>query len=314
MTANRNGLASRIARELHDIRVDAARHIAVVGDREISAQGRAELETRLAADLYAVLHAGLRGLDTGEDFLNRDRWLEDALAESAPHRGTPITAVLCETSEEDLVVEWDGVRVRLPRNTAVAAMLPLPGNAIRLHVPPVRPGLSPGFLWVAGSRLPEPVSSLLRVYVHLTEPRAAVGAWRTILRELEDAAVPYQAKVLSRAGQYPRRDAVVVYLPQSSADAAALVADAVRTEPSLGEDTSVFTERLAPGVATAWEPVDTRFGFSGLSFGQHRCRVLAHALLESAVSGRPRELEVVSAFLEAGIDPGKPAFNYGRRS
>jgi hypothetical protein len=130
------------------------------------------------------------------------------------------------------------------------------GDVARLRVPAVRPALSPGFLVVEGSHPAEHTGSLLRVYVHVTDAGHAPGVWRAVLTRLEDEGVAYQAKILSRTQEYSRRDAVVVYLPHTSAKADSLIADAVAGLPGIDEDTSVFAELLALGVAKAWEPLD----------------------------------------------------------
>ncbi|MFI6095677.1 T3SS effector HopA1 family protein [Lentzea sp. NPDC051213] len=311
-------LAAQLAAALPEIRAGATK--ATVNGHQLDADSRPQLVARLTEWLYAELHAGMADRNLSLALSKRDRWLERAFTEVVPHAAAPVRAVL-RSADELLLVEWDGVLVRVPRDRAVlmrssgepvglpgqTAQLPSVGEPIDLLVPPARPALSPGFLFVDGSRPVDLTSGALRVYVHVSDPDSAVGAWRAVLHALESASVAYQAKVLSRARQYPRRDAIVVYLP--SAEAAPLVADAVRGLRGIPHETSVFTERLAAGVATAHEPADPRPGRSGLSFGQHRCLVLAHALLDAANRGETREPVIARAFLDAGIDPLHPARN-----
>ncbi|MDQ0843933.1 hypothetical protein QFZ68_003613 [Streptomyces sp. V1I6] len=78
-----------------------------------------------------------------------------------------------------------------------------------------------------------------------------------------------------------------------------------------GTTTSPFVRRWADGVGTAWEPDDPRPGKGALSFGEHRCQVLAEALAGQAVraDGVSREAVVAEAFLNAGTDPLMPARN-----
>lgn len=299
-------LTERLTGALPEVLVNA--HTAVVNGVTLHADTRPELEARLTEWLYAELHAGLCDNNTAQAVAKRDRWLERALTEAIPHEATPVTATLREAGES-LLVEWDGVLVRVPRATAVA--VPGTDEPVELRVRPARPALSPGFLLTTGSRPVDLSGPALRVYVHLSDPDSAVRAWRSVLVRLESEAVAYQAKALSRVCQYPRRDALVVYLPAAHTPAAALVAAAVHGLPGVLDETSVFAERLAAGVATAWEPTDTRRGRTGLSFGQHRCLVLAQALLGAAERGEPREPAVARAFLDAGVDPDNPARNLG---
>jgi hypothetical protein len=307
-------LSARLAAALPGIQIDLGRYRAVIGDRNADAKSRGELEPLLAQHLYAELHAGLGNVGSSNATLRRDRGLERALDAAIPHTGTPSTAVLVRVAGDQVLVEWDGVLVWVPAAMAESPDLPSPGEGIRLWGPPARPGLSPGFLLVSGSRAVEFTRPPLRVYVHLTDPSAAVDSWRAVLERLEGADVAYQAKILVRPGQYPRRDALVVYLPAESAAAGEVVASAVANISGIGAATSAFAERLAPGVARAWEPIDERFGFSGLSFGQHRSKVLAKALLDSAAASTPPEAHITTEFLAAGIDPANPALNHERNT
>lgn len=300
-------LNAALRAELGRVVVDLAGCTAVVADREVVADDPATLEHKLAAELYAVLHAGL-GTSRGSA---RNRVLERALADAVPHRTTPVSGVLLGERPDDLLVEWDGVRVWVPRRIAVDVP-PQVGGEVHLAVPPVRPALSPGFQFVGGSRAADFNGPLLRVYVHLTDAACAVRVWRAVLQRLEEEEAGYQAKILSRSEDYPRRDALVVYLPcapDPAAPGAEAVADAVAALGGVGESTSVFAQRLAPGVARAWEPVDQRLGMTGLSFGQHRAKVVAAALLDSARTGAPAADVVAKAFVEARVDPLDPARN-----
>jgi hypothetical protein len=79
----------------------------------------------------------------------------------------------------------------------------------------------------------------------------------------------------------------------------------------LGPEVSVFTERVGPGVAVAWEPSDRRPTMRGLSFGEHRARATAEGLVRHAAShdGGTAAESVRLALAEAGIDPAHPARN-----
>lgn len=310
MIVDECALAPRLLRILPEVVIDRATRTAVVGERKFQDDTFAALEQQLTDGLYAVFHAGQKtGLE--KKYLKRDRRLENAFACVVPHSTTHVTAAFrgLRTQAQQLLVELEGVLVWLPRSTTQDAPLPAIGSPIRLQLPPVRPVLSPGFQVVKGSRPADVTDTLLRVYVHVTDADHAIVIWQAVLECLEEAGVAYQAKILSRAPEYPRRDALVVYLPLACAHADQLIVDAVMGMPGIAEDTSVFAERLAPGVAKAWEPTDTRHGMSGLSFGQHRSKVLASALLGSVTTGEPRELAVTKSFMMANIDPGNPALN-----
>jgi hypothetical protein len=199
----------------------------------------------------------------------------------------------------------------------------------RLLLPAARPALSPGHYLVDGPAGRLAGGPILRVYVHLLGPHEAPGRWHDVLTTLNDAGVTYRAKIVSTPGGYPRRDAMVVYLGPGNWAAAGLVRDAVAGRPGTGGECSVFAHRLAPGVAAAWNPSDPRPGFRGLSFGEHRARVTAAALLgatspangaaaglatgaaaglaNGTAAGLARRLD--ECFAAASIDPARPARN-----
>lgn len=152
---------------------------------------------------------------------------------------------------------------------------------------------------------------LLRMYVHLRYPDAAPRVWGALLAELAARSVPYRAKVLSRPWAYPRRDAIVVYLDADLADVVFPLAAAVHRLPGIGADTSVFA-RLLPGLAVAWEPRDTRPGWGGQSFGQHRAAAVAEGVVRYATDRERTDLaqEIAVSLRGAAADPEEPARNH----
>ncbi|CAL9495715.1 hypothetical protein SUDANB120_03343 [Streptomyces sp. enrichment culture] len=300
------GLADALAR----IRLSADGLTATVGPRTIGGESARELQQRLGAALYEVFHTGRAEADTRRrSMAPRDRGFERELAAALPHREIQRTGVLLRAPREpgsgEALVSWDGVRVRVPVDRLTADGPLVAGAEVRSPASPARPALSPGFFYAMGSREPRFDDELLRVYVHITEPRRAPLVWGTVLEQLEAAGAGYHAKVLSGPADYPRRDALVVYLGSESWGACHTIADAVRALPGTGPDTSVFAHRLGPGTAVAWEPDDPRPGAGGLSFGQHR----ASALAEAAVRARTGSESAHEAFSSAGIDPGAPYRN-----
>jgi hypothetical protein len=182
----------------------------------------------------------------------------------------------------------------------------------------IRPSLSPGFFLVDGSRPLTHQGAILRVYLHVETPGAALDAWGRTLRCLEESGVPFRAKAASSAHALPRRDGVVVYLGSGDQHVLPGLVEALEGAV-LGADVSPFTRPLAPGVAVAWEPDDSRPGMRNTSFGEHRSRALAAGLIRyttehgTAPDGphpHPNRSKVVrQALLEAGIDPLDPARN-----
>ncbi|MEU8971207.1 T3SS effector HopA1 family protein [Streptomyces monashensis] len=264
----------------------------------------------LADALYETFHAGLR-LPQVRPRTWRDPDLERRFAQVVPHCSTPVTAVWAGPSGPDgFVAEIGGVRVDVPASRLTAGTQ-RPGDHVTLRWPAANRAVSPGFYFVTGSSGPPRSRPLTRLYIHLTTPEDAPNVLGTVLRELERTGLPYQAKVASTEHQYPRRDAMVVYLGGEAGPAVDAVAGSVRGLRATGTSTSAFAHLLGPGVAVAHEPDDPRPGMRGLSFGEHRSRVLAEALVEHAL--RPEDENpygmVARHCAQAGIDSHNPAFN-----
>ncbi|AGP61345.1 hypothetical protein M271_49920 [Streptomyces rapamycinicus NRRL 5491] len=219
---------------------------------------------------------------------------------------------------DPLVLLLDGVKVAVPQEHC-APEVPITTGLLSVRLPAMRPRLSPGFFLADGSRGRRAATPVLRVYVNIQQVHAAPAVWGAVLTVLEDAHAVYRAKVSSAPDLFPRRDALVVYLPPESWGAVATVASAVAGLPGVGTDTSPFTHQLAPGVSIAWEPEDRRPGQAGMSFGEHRASAVAEGLAAEAAVTRTsgvrgelsRERAVAKALTDAGIDPGQPARNTG---
>ncbi|MFD7450941.1 T3SS effector HopA1 family protein [Kitasatospora sp. NPDC059827] len=318
------GLPGRLLAALEGVEVATDLCEAEVGGRSLRADSPRDLRRLLSGALYEVLHAGQDVAAGAMPFRIRDEAFERTLTEAVPHRRTVVSARLCvapgpptadprlRAEAGMLLVEREGVRVWMPRESVRNAEAAVAGDRVTLVVPPTRPALSPGFFLVDGSMGHRRPAQLLRVYVNLTHPRHAAAVWHQVLSHLEDNRVPYRSKVLSTPALYARRDALVVYLGVGFEAEAAGVAKAVDGMTGVGAETSAFTDRLARGVATAWEPDDPRPEMQGLSFGQHRAAAVALALMDRARDGSPIDRALVRRFLEANIDPGAPARNLTR--
>ncbi|WP_217250820.1 T3SS effector HopA1 family protein [Streptomyces sp. AC602_WCS936] len=333
--ARHRGLAPRLAAALDAVSVAPGARRSVVAGRTVTADTPRDLRGRLTNALYEELHAGRHRGGAVPDGppprrTLRDPDLERRLSAAVPHSTTPtrgrLVEVLRRPDGDQLVVRLPEVTARVGADRLLSpASPPAPGEPVELALEAARPALSPGFFYVMGSRpLPRPAGAVRRIFLHARDADAAVVLWGAALGALEEAAALYHAKVLSDPQDFPRRDAVVVYLHGDHRPGERAVTEAVaRYAGTLtGPDTSVFTEELAPGVAAAWDPEDPRPGQSGMSFGQHRAFALASGLIGCALADDPadpdapdapdglgREEHVVRALREAGIDPLNPQNN-----
>ncbi|MFD4949819.1 T3SS effector HopA1 family protein [Streptomyces sp. NPDC058239] len=351
MTANRTGpharkeavpndarpLAPRVYAVLDSVRVHADGLSAAVRGERVTATSPRALESRLANAIYQMMHVGRRSPDADPAPPALDRALEESLVRAVPHEFTHYPAPVLTVDGRQAVVRIAGVRVRLDRDritigsaetaetakTAAASQAGWAGedDAVRIghlasvRVAAVRPRLTPGFLLADGSRPLTGDSPVLRMYVHVPSPGVAVDVWGTALRYLEEEALPYRAKVISSGGQFPRQDALVVYLGSRAQKGLPGLIRAVGSVEGVGTGTPCFALPVAPGVALAWEPEDPRPGMRRISLGEHRSRVMATALVRSAVptgdhpsADGPADV-VRKALTEANIDPTEPARN-----
>jgi len=224
---------------------------------------------------------------------------------SAPLDGG-ITAT--EAGAESVTVRLGRVRVRIPAGLLTTGAPAVPGSAVSVRLPALRPALSPGFLVVSGSRGSGPPDTpCLRVYFHIDTPDAAPTVWGAILVRLEELGVTYRAKVVSARQLYPRRDAMVVYLRAPSWAAVPAIQHAAKATGALGTDVSAYVAHIDSGVGWAWDPEDPRPGMGGMSFGEHRSHAIATGILAAATGNGTgdREAAVGAALCAAGIRPGE---------
>lgn len=298
---------------LRQVSVDPGLDGAAVADETLDAEDVTALRRELPTLVYEVLHAGHRQRPGTLPFRIRDVAFERSLAAAVPHTQlrAPVVPVPLPPGATPypghVLVERDGVRVWTPEPD----VRPDADGQVRTTVPAARPGLSPGFFLIDSSAPRTLGGPVLRVYVHVTDAAAAPPVWATVVDHLERAGASYRAKVLSARSLYPRRDAVVLYLPATSWHLTDDLVDVLAGADGLGSPTSALARRLGPGLASAWEPEDPRDHAGGLSFGQHRASVLAHALIDAARAGTDPRATVVEAFLDAGIDPDDVSRNVG---
>ncbi|MGW1171982.1 T3SS effector HopA1 family protein [Streptomyces sp. NPDC002550] len=322
-------VSTRLEEVLSEVHVRPDCLSATVRGRTVTADSPRALTSQLATALYAVAHVGRPATESATAHnLSDARDLEEGLARGVPHERTRYRGpVLNDRGDAELVVGLSGIRVRVPRERVTVLreratdVTHAEGRGEReeeadVLVAAARPSLSPGFFLVDGSLPLTRQDAILRVYLHVETPGAALDAWGRTLRCLEDLGVPYRAKAASSAQALPRRDGVVVYLGSGDQDVLPGLVKALGGA-ALGADTSPFTRPLAPGVAVAWEPDDSRPGMRNTSFGEHRSRALAAGLVRYVTEhasepegSRPNQSAVVrQALLEAGIDPLDPARN-----
>jgi hypothetical protein len=308
-------LSRRLATALRMISVSPDRRSAVVGTRVVSADDVTLLGPLLTEAIYDEFHAGRMRQTILPGGSLRDHAIEERLRDLMPYGETARETEVIEARATEILVRLDGIRVWVPRSCLCEQAVPTGRHAfVRVRLPACRPALSTGFFLADSATAWTPSQARLRVYVHLRNMTGALLAWAALLRMLADLEIGYCMKVASSESVVPRRDGLVLYVDQDHCEIPRRVAGVVASLPGIGSDTSVFATPVAPGVATACEPVDARPGMRGMSFGEHRAAVLAEAVLAHAAkrtSGSADSLTsaVLDAFAAAAIDPSNPAEN-----
>lgn len=307
-------LAPGLAAALAGLRIDPDLDQVGIGARTVEADDPIAFRAALASALYEHWHAGTPEREMVPAGVRRSPAYEHELTRVFPHGHTATEATVHALPDDAGtgdgpglgVVEVGRVRIAVPAEVVAGRA---PGDRFVLDLPAARPMLSPGFLYAKGAAGGTDGSTVLRMYVHVEAPEHGPALWRGVLETLEGRGARYGAKILSRPESYPRRDAIVLYLPQASWSCVPDLVRALDGAVGLGEATSVLTHRLAPGLALAWEPTDTRPGRTRVSFGQHRTMAVAGGVVRHMSDGVDLEQAVAEELTASGVDPAEPARN-----
>ena len=188
------------------------------------------------------------------------------------------------------------------------------GTRIALCLPKEFLNWSPGFYMALGNRELRLGDSdpVVRFYWHLT-PDCAAAFVRSATTRLNAEDRPFRLKLLRDPSLYIRCDAGVVYARKRDYRSISCILADVYHEicRSLEPGIPAFTKPLAPGLGLAEDPGD------GQSFGEHRCHLLADALIAAHESGLrsvpERTRAVADRFEREGLDLAAVFLNPGSR-
>ena len=186
---------------------------------------------------------------------------------------------------------------------------PNQGESVAVALPTVYPYRSPGHInFISQSGPPAHDGGLGRVYLNLSAA-GVLGVTARLLDEFQEANVPFSFKTLAHPDAYVRPDSAVLYVSGKDHRRSADLVVRVRQElpASFNPATPAFTLPVASGVAIAEEPF-IRTG-PKRSFGQHRCGLVASALVQGfqdGVTDEAARLELITTSLhDNGVDPGR---------
>ena len=213
-----------------------------------------------------------------------------------------------------LVMSPYQVRFSVPHTRVRSARRLEAGAACEVRVPKERRNLYPGYYFMVGDE-PWPLADgghapPVRVYWNVTSavaPRLVAG----LSTHLNRNGIPFWAKARDTPDGHGRADSAVLYLPIASFEQAGsdLAAVAAELESELMPAVPMFTLPVAPGVGVAEDPLN------GLSFGQHRCELVARALWkgygEQEAGWRSRYELIAREFRAEGLDVARPHLSAG---
>jgi class II lanthipeptide synthase len=218
--------------------------------------------------------------------------------------------VVRRDDDGQVVVVRDGLTLwARPEEVAGSAE---PGAAVSVLLPKELFRLSPGFYMALGdAALDSEATTIVRFYWNLRREGAAV-LMAMLTAAFNQEALGFRLKVLNHPEGYSRCDAAVLYVSRRdygrAADivAATYPAIACHLKPAI----PALTKPLAEGLGLAEDP-----GPAGDSFGMHRCRLLADAVVRAHERGTgsaqasPEDVE--ARFGEEGISLDRPYLNPG---
>ena len=286
------------------IDVDPAALTAQIGDTLLKAGSLTELRTQLSATIYTHFH--IRNPDINSVPVTDHQDLAAALVGGIPHRSVLQSAAALSPARATVqghdheIVDVGGVKVLFPPQDV---HYDSGGNVTAVRVPSWRSRTTPGFLLALGDGHRTGTGATSRLYITCDSAAEALAIWPAVIGALSASGLNYQVKALSSSFAYPRSDAIVAYVPEDSIlHLVATLVPIVEELPPPKTPASIFTRRFSSRLSAAEEPSDHRPSHRGLSFGQHRSRVLADALLRSATEGVDLhdswKLEAIAAGIE----------------
>ena len=213
-----------------------------------------------------------------------------------------------------VVVSRNGLEVRVRPEECVPShgTTLSPSRRLGVRFPKESLGRLPGFYLAVGNGAlaEDDWRSVVRVYWNVTA-EGGVRLMRTATSMLNGAGVPFHLKVSADLGRFLRCDAAVLYLRKADYRTARGILERIHVgvSPYLRRGVPALTKPLVAGVGLAEDPG------GGMSFGEHRCVLLADALIR-AYELEKRSLEdryevVSDHFRQHGIGFETPYLNPG---
>lgn len=187
----------------------------------------------------------------------------------------------------------------------------VPGASVDVLIPPFRRYAQRGWYVLfgeAGARL-SGHGPVVRTYFAPRDPKGVLRLVAALTTSLNDRGAGFQIKLRNNPRSYRRLDAFVLYLRAGDwlDHRDAIVSAHREAHRWLRDSTPCFVRELARGVGIAQEPDHDG---TDLSFGQHRCLVVAEGLLTAfdggADTSSARYAAILDQFRLREIDAERP--------
>jgi hypothetical protein len=260
------------------------------------------IATRLERDFYATGAARPPGEGAGTP-AGDGRGFAGALSQANRGRGA------WQAGWQIGAADGDTITVRRPDGLRLLATPEDCRGGDEVRLPKELKGFSPGF-YVALGDAGAPAGELVRLCWNIAGAGAVTFVGR-VTYVLNGADVPFTLELPDDPARFGRRDAAGLLLAKPDyAAAMKLMRPLLRAlGPHLADGAPAFTKPLARGLAVAEEPTD------GRRFGEHRCGLLAEAIVtasERGLHGAGERLAVVrERFAAAGLTLDAPYLQPG---
>lgn len=269
------------------------------------------LQSRLYGDFYCA--GGARAAEDDEErtpFGDVD--LVEELSDSNHGAGSWEQGwTIVARAGDEVVVQRDGLKLRAswPQLKPHDEHL-LGPDRFCVHFPKELCGASPGFYMALSDRPLDPDSPLIRLYWNLT-PVGAVQFMDRMTGALNADGFGFKLKIVNARTQFERCDNTVLYICRHDfARLTAFLQDIHREfREEIVESVPALTKALAAGVGVAEDPPASE------SYGMHRCRLIAEALVRASDldirDDGERLYAVEERFRQEGLSIDAPYLNPG---
>ena len=239
-----------------------------------------------------------------------------ALRHANTGRGSPQSGWVVDATDADVVIIRRPGLLRLHAHrheVRTRSWPPAIGDEVVLIRPPETLGRPAGFYTAFGDAGEGTGADALDRFYWNVRPSGRASLIAVLTGTLNRAALPFRLKVLNDRGTL-RCDAAVLYAASDLRPAVAQLLGGVWPEVAglLDDAVPALALRLGPGLAFAEDPGGDE------SFGTHRCRLLAEALVSAsgrgAASSSERTTAIAQVFSEAGLSLEHPHLRPGSRS